>query len=781
MATAAAAAEVAAEARASVASGMHNITGTPTPTPTPTPATPKPPTAATTTPPTPTTTNPAAVVAATATAAAGAANAATAAAAATATAAAPATATPPAEPTANVTATVTHTSLLQGYARLRDRILQLKPDADLTAFDTAVQHVRDLPHDDEGFFTLPADLPSDATDTVPAANDSTSRMSPDPSLHALGETERLDAVAAGALRWARRRNGLRRCMHRLFAVWRSGTNRQRARLIADLRPLNSLMPPPPPFTLPRVVDCLPWSTVRFATKTDLDSAFWTLALSAAAAAAMTTQDGREWAALPFGFSWSPYIFHVALNPVPAAMEALGYAVVKYLDDFLLADADQLRCDRGTTLLRSFLTDLGFKVSAKKSSPVPEQRLVFLGIGIDLARQWFFWPADKAFRVADDARAFLAAGRVAAADLQSWLGRVAFLCTVCPLLACWRRSLEDAIANAGDAAVINITASTAKELQFWVNRATSLAGATFPWPTGDRWVVRTDASDTAGGVTVLWPSGHRTYYSFLLPPSLRLAASAARECYVTVTAIDVLLSRVGARPLFRARIDVYTDATSSAAALARGGKAPSMLPHTQRALAISHSLAATITPRWLPRAEMQAEDDLSKRMDYNELRMHPDIVRYLCRLAWDTDRPAFDLFAAAANRHTSAYASRVPEDGAAVDGLRTAVPPQTWAYPPLTLGRRAARHISDSASPSLMVFTGNDGLTAAATLPGAVWRIDVSDMLLLQPPHFTAAIPSPARPLTVIAYRTRPLPHNVTHARLRATWRDATPHDVHLET
>ena len=539
------------------------------------------------------------------------------------------------------------------------------------------------------------------------------------------------------------------------------------------------MPPPPPFTLPSVVESsIDWKSVRWATKTDLDSAFWTLALSAAAAAAMTTADGREWAALPFGFSWSPFIFHTALDPVVAAMEAVGFTIVKYLDDFLLADADRARCADGTALLRSILSDLGFKVSVKKSSPEPEQRLVFLGVGLDLSMQWFFWPADKAARVADDARRFAEARRVPAAELQSWLGRVAFLCTVLPLLACWRRSLEAALTDAGDAAMVNLPASAITELHFWVTRASSLAGSTFPWPTGSRWVIRTDASETSGGVTIVWPSGRRQYSSFLLPPSLRGSASAARECYVSVTAVDALLSRVGARPLYRSRIDIYTDATSSAAALASGGKAASMLPHTQRALRIASDLGATITPRWLPRTMMQKEDDLSKRLDYNELRMPPSIVAFLARIAWgDTDTPDFDLFAAASNRHSHSYASRIPEQGADVDGLRIAVPPRTWAYPPMTLCRRAARHISASTASVLMAYTGTDGLTAAASLPGAVWRLDATDIPLLQPPDFTATMPAPT-PITIIAYRTSPLPCRSATARLTATASDnATITDI----
>ena len=575
------------------------------------------------------------------------------------------------------------------------------------------------------------------------------------------------------MRWAKRRNGLRRCIHRLFAVWRSGSNRQRARLIADLRPFNALMPPPPPFTLPSVVDALPWHKVRYATKTDLDAAFWTLAVSQELAAAMTSADGREWAVLPFGYTWSPFIFHTCLEPVVAAMEVYGHRIVKYLDDFLVAEDDYDRCWQGTILLRTILSDLGFTVSRKKSCTEPQSRLVFLGMGLDLLNQWFFWPSDKAHRVSHDAATFLETpNRVPSGELRSWLGRTAFLATVCPLLACWRRSIEACLTASDGSTFIRLSPDARRELLFWHRQATSLAGSTFPWPTGQRWVVRTDASETSGGITVIWPSGRRSYSSILLPPDLIGTSSAEREVYVSVTAIHALVGVTGERPLYRARIDVYSDSTASTAALARGGRAPSMVPHTQRALAVSSALSATITPRWRPREQMQTEDDLSKRVDFHELRMIPALVSFLSHIAWHRPSPDYDMFAAAANTHASAYATRVPEDrpdaDVGVDGLRCPVRPHTWAYPPMQLAKRAARALSAARVPALLIHTGTKDLPAATALFGATWvaRIDVPQPLLL-PPHFTT-LTTPPSPLTAIAYHSQPLPHTQPGAHVSVT-------------
>ena len=647
---------------------------------------------------------------------------------------------------------VTYRSLLDGYARLREVILARAPTASIAAFDAAVDRLASLPNDGTDF-DLPAELPTASTQSAPpAVAASSSPLSPDPLLDSCGQVELRDAMDAHALRRidAGKVDSLPRIRSRLFAVWR--TIGIRARLIADLRPLNRSLPPPPHFTLPSVIDALPWASVRWATKTDLVSAFWTIRVSARLAAAMSVGD-YEWRVLPFGYSWSPFIFHSLLEPLIEAMRALGFALVKYLDDILVADADRNRCAEGTALLRQFLTDLGFTVSVPKSSPEPEQELVFLGMGLNLRDRWFYWPADKAQRVIDTASDFLSSpsGVIRTRDLQSWLGRTVFLSTVCPLMASWRRSLESAVASSSDASTVRLTPAMRAELRFWVS-SSAVAGCTFPWPTGDRWVVRTDASDTAGGVTVVWPGGRRSFsYSFLLPPEMRSASSGEREVYTSVTAIDTLVTAVGRRPLYRAIVDVYTDATASAGALTRGGHAPSMVPHTRRALALSRSLGATIRPHWLPRERLQREDDLSKRLDLHELRAHPDFVAFLCGVVGWSSGPAYDAFAASANRHASSFSSKVPEPGASLDGLSSPLIPRSWSYPPMQLAPRAARQCSSSRVPSLLVFTGDRQLQASLTLPGVVWSARVqADGVLLAPPLFRATIPPPT-PLTIIAF------------------------------
>ena len=176
-------------------------------------------------------------------------------------------------------------------------------------------------------------------------------LAADPTLADLAVTELDDAVRLRAVRptHATLPTRHRRYWHRLHAVWRSGSDKTRARLIADLRPVNALIPAPPTFTLPSFLDAFRLDDMVCGMKTDLTSAFWTLRMSDRAAAAMSfagppSHTGRwEWKGMPFGLTWAPYIFHYALEPLVAFLRARGHSVLKYLDDFLFTGTSHDAC------------------------------------------------------------------------------------------------------------------------------------------------------------------------------------------------------------------------------------------------------------------------------------------------------------------------------------------------------------------------------------------------------------------------------------------------------
>ena len=402
--------------------------------------------------------------------------------------------------------------------------------------------------------------------------------------------------------------------------------------------------------------------------------------------------------MPFGLSWAPYCFDSLLNPLVVFLRALHpeCRVYKYLDDILITSHDRDRCAAALSDLHRLLAELGFVVSAKKSDTEPRQRLEFLGVVFDFEAQECAWPLRHASAVADLAAGVASASHAHLVDLQRLLGKIAFLCQLCPVMSVWRRPLDDALASHLNASSptslgVPISPEARQAAAWWSANAVRLSARAFEWPTGDRYVVRSDASDWAGGVTVVYPNGARRAITFLLPPTLTAASSAAREFHVSIRGLEFLRACVGRRPLMRACIDLYTDSQASAGALARGARALPMRADGVRLLQFALDTSAQVRPIWLPRRHLAAEDAGSRRVAWSDASVHLPVWEALCDWAFGVGmRPTLDAFATAANARASRWISMLDEAGAAgTDGLRAPWGAgRVYAYPPAALAARA---------------------------------------------------------------------------------------------
>lgn len=554
--------------------------------------------------------------------------------------------------------------------------------------------------------------------------------------------------------------------HPVFAVFRSSTNRERARLIADMREINSLFPTPPSFVLPSFISALPWASIKFAMKLDLVSAFWTLRTSKRlqrmfkCAGPIGREGDYTWRGLPMGWSHSPFIFHTALGPILEFVRAQGFLCGKYLDDFIIGAACEVDCRRAFDCLQHTVLRCGFDVCAKKTSHAPSRDLTFLGMGIDLSAQNFYWPAEKACSVVAWATEAVRASRLSRTALMSWIGRTAFLAQCCPLVAAWRRCLERS--TAGGERWIVVSDAMREELRFW-SRVESLIGTSFPFATGERLIVRTDASDVAGGIRIAYTDGQWREYSIPLPLWLRPRSSAARELYVSLAGLQVLEHTV-TRPLWRVAIDLYSDSTASVGAMSRGGRADDMVELTRLLLDFQTRTSSVIRPHWIPREELEREDTLSRVVRGDAAMFVPGAREGCVAVAFGGRQIAFDMFADAANAVCERFAAIVPGQGTAFDGLGIEVEPFSWAFPPFALARAAARRLEAARVPAILV-------APVGRIPGGwAWKIKIpaETPILLQPPSYES--PACASPLELEALVYGVPPPNVGDAILSRSYR-----------
>ena len=85
--------------------------------------------------------------------------------------------------------------------------------------------------------------------------------------------------------------------------------------------------------------------------------------------------------LCFGLTTAPQVFTRIMAPVSAILHRHGVRMLRYLDDWLILASTEITCIQSRDRLLSVCKELGIQVNFKKSSLVPTQSLVYLGMEI----------------------------------------------------------------------------------------------------------------------------------------------------------------------------------------------------------------------------------------------------------------------------------------------------------------------------------------------------------------------------------------------------------------
>ena len=85
--------------------------------------------------------------------------------------------------------------------------------------------------------------------------------------------------------------------------------------------------------------------------------------------------------LCFGLTTAPQVFTRIMAPMSAILHRLGVRMLRYLDNWLILASTEIACIQSRDRLLSVCKELGIQVNFKKSSLVPTQSLVYLGMEI----------------------------------------------------------------------------------------------------------------------------------------------------------------------------------------------------------------------------------------------------------------------------------------------------------------------------------------------------------------------------------------------------------------
>ena len=94
-------------------------------------------------------------------------------------------------------------------------------------------------------------------------------------------------------------------------------------------------------------------------------------------------DGKpfQFRVLCFGLTTAPQVFTRIMAPVSAILHRHGVRMLRYLDDWLILASSKIACLQSRDRLLAVCTELGIQVNLTKSSLVPSQSIVYLGMEI----------------------------------------------------------------------------------------------------------------------------------------------------------------------------------------------------------------------------------------------------------------------------------------------------------------------------------------------------------------------------------------------------------------
>lgn len=110
--------------------------------------------------------------------------------------------------------------------------------------------------------------------------------------------------------------------------------------------------------------------------------------------------------LPFGASFSPYVFNKITKTIAAYLRSIGIQCVVYLDDFVFIFYSYVDALRGGIFIQEFFKFVGLSINQEKSIFKPAQQVEFLGFVIDSTDLKIYIPTEKMKNLRENLASFL---------------------------------------------------------------------------------------------------------------------------------------------------------------------------------------------------------------------------------------------------------------------------------------------------------------------------------------------------------------------------------------
>ena len=447
-------------------------------------------------------------------------------------------------------------------------------------------------------------------------------------------------------------------------------------------------------------------------------------------------DGKpfQFRVLCFGLTTAPQVLTRIMAPVSAILHRHGVRMLRYLDDWLILASSEIACLQSRDRLLAVCTELGIQVNLTKSSLVPSQSIVYLGMEI-LSLPFIARPtptrADNLIRLIEE---FLSTPSPPAFLWRRLLGHLSSLILLVPggmiRMRLLQLCLKDQWDFLDDQFQVSWSPLCREDLLWWSRKVQLREGVSLSLPAPDISFF-SDASDVGWGALV----GEHHASGLWLPHQKALSINM-RELLAVQLGLQAFEHLIVGMS-----VALFCDNTTTVAYLRRsGGTFSSTLNSTAREVLLwAESRHIRLLPQFIMGSSNVTADALSRpnQVKGSEWTLHQEVVDQLVH-RWPA---VIDLFATALTARLPVYFSPASDPRAA--GTDALLQPwddlQVYAFPPIAIIRRVLLKLRSSKNCELTLI--------APFWPQRDWFPDLLELLsdvpitlsdrrdLLRQPHF----------------------------------------------
>jgi hypothetical protein len=294
------------------------------------------------------------------------------------------------------------------------------------------------------------------------------------------------------------------------------------RLITDISSpegssINEEAPPPPKFRMARILEAFRRLRLGYwMAKADVAHAFRNVRLEFSYSGHLAFEvDGFYYfdLRLPFGFTWSPFIWNSLSDFIQRYCALWGVNLIVYCDDFLIIARSKRACSKDLKFLLWVLETLNIPVKLSKLI-FPTQRIDFLGLILDSLTMTVSASEARVDAILSRLRSMVLARAVPTKEMLKVLGKLTFISQAVFGARTFMRRLYDAVSGAGPSTPIS--AAVKADLFWWIRFLPKWNGSQIVVPGLDRpaFAFTSDSSSFAAAaanedqaIVWLWPGTH----------------------------------------------------------------------------------------------------------------------------------------------------------------------------------------------------------------------------------------------------------------------------------